>query len=97
DLVTWVRLGAPWPDDSGTTTAKPKPFDLAERRKHWCYQPLRVVEPPAVKDGAWPRNPIDGFVLARLEGAELRPAAVADRRTLLRRLSFDLTGLPPTP
>jgi mono/diheme cytochrome c family protein len=64
---------------------------------HWAYQPITRPDPPAVTDAAWPRNAIDRFVLARLEREGLRPAAEADRATLLRRVSLDLTGLPPTP
>jgi hypothetical protein len=63
---------------------------------HWAYAPLRDVEPPPVRDEAWIRNPIDRFVLARLEAEGLAPAPPADRRSLLRRVSLDLVGLPPT-
>ncbi len=64
---------------------------------HWAYQPITRSEPPAVADAAWPRNAIDRFVLARLQREGLRPSPEADRATLLRRVSLDLTGLPPTP
>jgi hypothetical protein len=64
---------------------------------HWSFRRLRKVEPPAVKDEAWVRNPIDRFILARLESEGLTPSLEADRATLLRRLSLDLAGLPPTP
>lgn len=63
---------------------------------HWAYVPPRRVEPPKVKNTEWPRSPIDKFILARLEEADLSPAEDADRLTLIRRLTFDLTGLPPT-
>jgi hypothetical protein len=96
DLTEWVRRGAPWPDDKGTV-ADAREFDLEKRKRHWSLQPLWRGAPPAVKDAAWGRNPIDSFVLAKLEAAGLRPAAPADRRALLRRVAFDLTGLPPTP
>jgi hypothetical protein len=69
----------------------------AEWQKHWSLIPPTRPVAPAVKDASWPRNPIDAFVLARLEREGLRPAPEADRTTLLRRVSFDLTGLPPTP
>ncbi len=62
---------------------------------HWAYKPVRRCEPPAVVDIAWARNPIDAFVLTELEHAELEPAPPADRRSLLRRVYFDLIGLPP--
>jgi cytochrome c553 len=98
DFTSWIQSGAPWPEDQvKSEAAAAKSFDLKARSKHWSLQPLREVEPPAVKDTAWPQNLIDQFILARLEPAGLRPAPPADRRTLLRRLTFDLTGLPPTP
>src|SRR5262249_19196522 len=64
---------------------------------HWSRLAVHKPTPPAVKDAAWPKTPLDAFVLARLEKEGLRPSPEADRRTLLRRLSSDLTGLPPTP
>jgi Protein of unknown function (DUF1549) len=71
---------------------------LADKGKdHWAFQPVRTPAVPAVHDRNWVRAPIDAFVLARLEAEGLRPAATADKRTLLRRVSFDLLGLPPTP
>jgi len=71
--------------------------DRAERRKHWCYQPVRPFAPPAVSDGAWPESPVDRFILAKLESKGLAPAAPADKRALIRRVTFDIIGLPPTP
>ncbi|MDP7274265.1 MAG: DUF1549 domain-containing protein, partial [Planctomycetaceae bacterium] len=68
----------------------------AEPGSHWSFVVPRRQTPPAVQDGAWPRNAIDRFVLRRIEEAGLRPAGEADRRTLIRRLSLDLLGLPPT-
>ncbi len=68
-----------------------------EQRRWWAFQPIRPVQPPAVKDAGWPRGAIDRFILAGLEARGRTPAAPADRRTLLRRASFDLIGLPPTP
>ena len=65
-------------------------------RGHWAYQPIADPEPPAVKQAGWGRNGIDAFVLARLESEGLAPSPEADRRTLLRRVTLDLTGLPPT-
>jgi hypothetical protein len=69
----------------------------ADYKTHWAYEPPRRPDLPAVKNRRWPRNPIDYFVLARLEREGLKPSPEADRTTLLRRLSLDLTGLPPTP
>src|SRR6202023_585154 len=64
---------------------------------HWSLLAAARPELPAVKDAGWVRNPIDTFVLAKLEAAGLKPAPEADRRTIARRLSLDLTGLPPAP
>ncbi len=69
----------------------------AEQREHWAYQPLKRPEPPRVRQLGWVRNPIDRFILAELESAELPHAPEADRVALIRRLTFDLTGLPPRP
>src|SRR5262245_28785597 len=67
------------------------------QRDHWAWKPPVRPAVPTVRDGAWVRNPIDAFVLARLEATGLRPAPPAAREQLLRRVTFDLTGLPPTP
>ena len=69
----------------------------AEWEDHWVYSLPERVEPPTVENTGWIRNPIDAFILQRLETEELTPSAAADKRTLIRRLSFDLTGLLPTP
>ncbi len=69
----------------------------ARYERHWAYVPPVAAEPPAVRDAAWPRNPIDYFVLHRLEAAGLSPAPEAVRETLIRRVALDLVGLPPTP
>jgi mono/diheme cytochrome c family protein len=97
-LTTWVKIGVPWPEVSTATVRDPSsPAGIAEARsKHWAFQPVRLPEPPAVKNAAWCKTPIDRFILASLEKQGLGPAAPADRRTLLRRATFDLIGLPPT-
>src|SRR5947209_1408684 len=96
-LVRWVEMGAPWPEESAETP-RSAIFDLDRRRReHWAWQPVRSVQPPAVRDRRWVLQPSDAFLLAKLEAEGLAPAQSADRRTLLRRLSFDLTGLPPSP
>ncbi len=73
------------------------PPSLEEGRKHWAFRPLGDAAPPAVADASWARNEVDRFILAKLEAAGLRPSPEADRATLLRRVTLDLTGLPPTP
>jgi hypothetical protein len=97
DFARWIELGAPWPESGSGATAVAKEFDLNERKKFWCWQPVRPVAVPAVKQKEWIRTPIDAFVLAKLEAAGLQPAAPADRRALVRRATYDLIGLPPTP
>ena len=98
-LESWVSMGVPWPDEPEPTggTAK-KTFDLAGRKaSHWAWKP--VVEPvlPQVKDASWGKLPIDRFILARLEKNGLTPAGPTDRRILIRRTTYDLRGMPPTP
>lgn len=93
-LETWIRQGAPWPTPNSklaTPSSKPSagPF--------WSFQPVRRPAPPSVKKVAWVKSPIDAFVLAEMEKRGLSPAPPADRRTLIRRATFDLIGLPPTP
>ena len=97
-ITRWVEQGAAWPVGRESATAgMVKPFDLRERAGHWSWRPVRDPAPPGVRDVTWPINPVDRFVLAKLEAKGLKPAAEADRRTLIRRLTFDLIGLPPTP
>lgn len=95
-LTAWVKLGAPWPDAGGTATAQPSAIAEAAK-KHWAFQRVRKPELPAVKNQAWVRTPIDRFILTKLEARQIAPAPPADRRTLVRRLNFDLIGLPPAP
>ena len=97
DFETWIARGAVDPRD-GTLPAKPAQLNVAERSKnHWAYQPLRQPEIPEVHHSAWPRSAVDRLILQRLESEKLQPGPDADRVTLVRRLSFDLIGLPPTP
>jgi cytochrome c553 len=98
-LKTWVETGAWWPDEPVPEGGGAvEDFDLVARKEqHWAWQPVANPEPPAVEKADWPRDPADNFILARLEEEGYTPAREADRRTLIRRLSFDLTGLPPTP
>jgi mono/diheme cytochrome c family protein len=96
DLEAWVRMGAPDPrEERRETTHIGQLFEQA--KKHWAFQPLSKANVPAAKDPNWVRNDIDRFVLAGLEGKGIPPSAEADRRTLIRRVSLDLIGLPPSP
>lgn len=88
-LEKWIAIGAPDPRDSKTPEIDPA--------KLWALQPIATPQVPPVADAQWPRDDLDAFILAKLEAAGLRPAIDADRSTLLRRVTFDLTGLPPTP
>jgi hypothetical protein len=81
---------------AGDSRVPGKPI-TAEERDHWAFRPPKRTVTPTVKDGGWVRNPIDAFILATLQANGLAPAPDAGRTTLLRRLSFDLTGLPPSP
>jgi hypothetical protein len=82
----------------GGAATEPAAFNLEKRRAdHWAWQPVKPQQPPAIKDAAWPRTPIDNFILARLESAKLAPAPTTDRRMLIRRLYAVILGLPPSP
>jgi hypothetical protein len=97
DFAEWIKRGAPWPNEAkSSAVAKTKDFDLRERAKFWSLQPLKNPAIPTVKNAAWPTSPIDYFILSKLEANALVPAPPADRRTLIRRATYDLTGLPPT-
>jgi hypothetical protein len=97
DLTAWVKMGAPWPEERLVKKAGANEFKLEKRKQeHWSWQPIRVPDVPKVKDAAWPRSDIDRFLLANLEAKGLHPASDTDPRTLIRRLHFDLIGLPPT-
>jgi hypothetical protein len=97
DLKAWIKAGAVWPADDAKTTTTTVTFDLAKRKRdHWAWQPVRPQGLPNVRDTSWPAGAVDRFVLARLEAKGIRPAAPADRRVWLRRVTFDLLGLPPT-
>jgi mono/diheme cytochrome c family protein len=92
DLAAWVNMGAPDPRDGAGRGAKAP----ADAKNFWSFQPPREQAVPSVKDGAWARNDADRFILAKLESENLSPSPEADRRTLIRRATYDLTGLPPT-
>lgn len=95
DFEHWITRGAVDPRDKGNAEA-PRGVDFEAAKSHWAFQPVRRTEPPAVADESWIESPIDRFVLARLEAAGMKPRPKADKETLIRRASFDLTGLPPT-
>jgi hypothetical protein len=88
-LRAWIDAGAVWPKDAGESNARSS--------AHWSFQKPVLSPVPQVADAAWPRTPVDAFVLARLERGSIRPSPEADRVTLARRLSLDLLGLPPSP
>ncbi len=97
DFEKWVAMGAPDPRTSSKATAEEKELDLAAARKFWAFQPVRKLPAPKVKRADWPQTDIDRFVLAALETKGIGPVGDADDLTLLRRIYFDLIGLPPTP
>jgi len=103
DFVAWVKTGAVDPRTANLNTAPlngPRTrhgMSLEDGRKFWSFLPVKDAPIPKVKDASWPRTAVDHFILARLEAAGATPAPEADRSTLLRRVTFDLTGLPPTP
>ena len=94
DLTEWVRRGAP--DPRVPLMAANGQAYGGVGKAHWTFQPVKKPAVPAVKDATWCQSPVDNFVLAKLESAGLHPNASADKRTLLRRVTFDLTGLPPS-
>jgi mono/diheme cytochrome c family protein len=99
-LTTWVRDGAVWPEtDAQVRTVSPaSQFKItAKDREFWSFRPITDPPLPAVRDAAWPQTSLDFFVLAKREASGLGSVGPADRRTLIRRATFDLTGLPPTP
>jgi len=96
DLKTWVEAGAHW--DGSIVQAKSNGYVItAEQRRFWAFQKVKKPPVPEVRDQAWVKSPIDNFVLAKLESKGLRPVAPADKRTLIRRTTFDLIGLPSSP
>jgi cytochrome c553 len=96
DFANWVNDGAPDPRD-GKAVVKPAGIDLVAGRKHWAYQPVQNLAAPVVNRKDWPAGSIDQFILNRLESKGLEPGGDADRMTLIRRVYFDLIGLPPAP
>jgi len=98
DLEAWVKMGAPDPRETlPVKVAGKRVIDIEDGRKLWSFRPLSNPVLPVVKNSDWVQSPVDAFILTELEKAGLKPAPSADRRTLIRRVTFDLTGLPPTP
>ena len=100
DLTEWVKHGAVWPKSAPGTvfSASVKTGIITDKqRAFWSFQPLKAVAVPEVKDAKWAKTPIDKFVLSKMLDAGIKPSAQAERRTLIRRATYDLTGLPPTP
>ncbi len=91
-LRAWIDQGVPWAQGDAPGTARPR----VSQAEHWSFQPIRDPEPPEVRLADWPRNPIDRFVAANLESKGFRPSPEASKLTLLRRVSLDLIGLPPS-
>jgi hypothetical protein len=104
DLTAWIKMGAAWPEEQKLLTAAPPRHDAVaatqkytvDQQTFWSFQPVRTQIPPPVQREAWIKTPIDGFILAKLEKQGLAPAESAEKLALLRRATFDLTGLPPT-
>jgi hypothetical protein len=92
-LDRWIAIGAPWPESKANSVE-----DRARlARTHWAFRPVAAVVPPKIEHDDWSRTPVDQFVLAKLREHGLAPSPAIDRRTFLRRVTYDLTGLPPTP
>ena len=96
DLEKWVVMGAPDPRISEKKSAVQKKLNLKASRQYWAFQPIKDYSTPNVSNINWPNNSIDHFVLSELEKQKLSPSKKADKMTLLRRIHYDLTGLPPT-
>ncbi|MDP7009910.1 MAG: DUF1553 domain-containing protein [Verrucomicrobiota bacterium] len=97
DFEKWVAMGAPDPRTTGEASTEQKKLDLEAERQFWAFQPVRQPTIPKLKNGSWARTDVDRHVLASLESKGIVPVGDADDATLLRRLYFDLIGLPPTP
>ncbi len=98
-IAAWIDAGAPYADSliSNAKVVKDRSVITEQDRKFWSFQPLARVTPPAIKTKNWARGPIDQFILAKLEAKNIKPNPAVDKRKLVRRVYFDLLGLPPTP
>ncbi|HYG77668.1 MAG TPA: DUF1553 domain-containing protein [Planctomycetota bacterium] len=97
DFETWIKMGAPDPREEDAGSGTRQTLTLERAKEFWSFKPVARVAEPAVKDKNWPFTPVDRFVLAKLEQRGLKPVGDASRHALIRRATFDLTGLPPTP
>ncbi len=95
DFAVWIKMGAPVPQSDGAKTAKS--YKNANAANHWAFKPVTKPAVPTVNAQQWVKNEIDNFIVAKLEAKNMYPNKPADKRTLIRRATFDLTGLPPTP
>lgn len=93
----WIELGAPWPDETILKKTVAGKIDWASARQHWSFQPVVRPDFPEINDRSWLREPLDYFVLAPLEANQWKPVEPAERATILRRVYFNLIGLPPSP
>ncbi|MDZ4849258.1 MAG: DUF1553 domain-containing protein [Pirellulaceae bacterium] len=94
-LEAWIEMGAPDPR-TGTMVKKAAGVDWEKGKNHWAFQPVAKPAPPVVKNTAWVKDDLDKFILAKIEEADLKPAVDVDRFALIRRVTLDLTGLPPS-
>ncbi|HUS05043.1 MAG TPA: PSD1 and planctomycete cytochrome C domain-containing protein, partial [Bryobacteraceae bacterium] len=98
DLASWVKAGAVWPENASALAATKSSYIITpEQRNFWSFRPINKVAAPQARNTAWPKTDIDRFLLARLEEKGLQPVRPADKRSLIRRATFDLIGLPPSP
>ncbi len=98
-ITNWVKMGAPWPGadmNAAVVPATPKKEFTEEQKSFWAFQKVKDPAVPDIKDTAWIKTPVDAFILSKLEDKSLKPAQPAAKTALLRRATFDLTGLPPT-
>ena len=94
-VSAWINSGAPWPDSGNASQAQTASTITRKQREWWAFQPVKRPEAPRIEPR--PENPIDAFIRAKIDAAGLKPAPPADKRALLRRVTFDLIGIPPTP
>ncbi len=100
DIARWVGMGAPWPgsEKNPVKLVKKTEKEITDKdREHWSFQPIKRPPTPSVKNAAWVANPIDAFIAAKLDGKSLAPNPPATKTEVVRRLYYNLTGLPPTP